>query len=112
VFASEQPADPLDGCMAMMASRGFQYLPVRDAGKVMGGEIGDRLHAVLCAAGYNIRWLLRMIRAKGLRAFLRPLRAMAAIAVCGEQRLSVGPKLARMRLSHRHEPTPHTLAAG
>jgi IS5 family transposase len=25
------------------------------------GEEGDRLHAVLCAAGYNIRWLLRMI---------------------------------------------------
>lgn len=29
------------------------------------GEIGDRLHAVLCAAGYNIRWLLRMIAKKG-----------------------------------------------
>jgi IS5 family transposase len=76
------------------------------------GEIGDMIHAVLCAAGYNIRWLLRMIRAKGLRAFLRLLRAMAAIAVCGEQRLSVGPKLARMRLSHRHVPTPYTLAVG
>jgi IS5 family transposase len=22
------------------------------------GEIGDRLHAVLCASGYNLRWLL------------------------------------------------------
>jgi IS5 family transposase len=31
------------------------------------GTLGDKLHAVLCAAGYNIRWLLRMIRAKGLR---------------------------------------------
>ncbi len=30
------------------------------------GETGDRLHAVLCAAGYNIRWLLRMIAKKGL----------------------------------------------
>jgi hypothetical protein len=27
---------------------------------------GDRLHAVLCAAGYNIRWLLRMIARKGI----------------------------------------------
>ncbi len=36
------------------------------------GEMGDRLHAVLCAAGYNLRWLLRMIAKKGLRA-LRPL---------------------------------------
>jgi IS5 family transposase len=39
------------------------------------GEIGDRLHAVLCAAGYNIRWLLRAIARKGLRAFLRLLPA-------------------------------------
>lgn len=36
------------------------------------GETGDRLHAVLCAAGYNIRWLLRMIAKKGM-AFLRRL---------------------------------------
>lgn len=36
------------------------------------GEQGDRLHAVLCAAGYNIRWLLRMIAKKGI-AFLRRL---------------------------------------
>jgi IS5 family transposase len=33
------------------------------------GELGDRLHAVLCAAGYNIKWLLRMIAQKGV-AFL------------------------------------------
>lgn len=33
------------------------------------GAQGDRLHAVLCAAGYNIRWLLRMIARRGL-AFL------------------------------------------
>ena len=30
------------------------------------GSEGDALHAVLCAAGYNIRWLLRMIAQKGL----------------------------------------------
>lgn len=36
------------------------------------GEQGDRLHAVLCAAGYNIKWLLRMIVKKGA-AFLRSL---------------------------------------
>ena len=42
------------------------------------GEEGDRLHAVLCAAGYNIRWLLRMIAKKGLKPFLR-LIEMAAI---------------------------------
>jgi len=36
------------------------------------GEQGDRLHAVLCAAGYNIRWLLHMIARKGV-PFLRQL---------------------------------------
>jgi transposase, IS5 family len=38
------------------------------------GAQGDRLHAVLCAAGYNIRWLLRMIAKKGIalrRLYLR-----------------------------------------
>ena len=30
------------------------------------GETGDKLHAVLCATGYNIRWLLRMIAKKGV----------------------------------------------
>lgn len=36
------------------------------------GEIGDRLHAALCVAGYNINWLLRMIAKKGV-PFLRRL---------------------------------------
>lgn len=36
------------------------------------GEQGDRLHAVLCAAGFNFRWLLRMIAKKGV-VFLWPL---------------------------------------
>ena len=35
-------------------------------------EQGDRLNAVLCAAGYNIKWLLRMIAKKGV-TFLRGL---------------------------------------
>ena len=36
------------------------------------GRAGDAMHAVLCAAGYNIRWLLRMIAKKGI-TFLRRL---------------------------------------
>jgi IS5 family transposase len=39
------------------------------------GQTGDAIHAVLCAAGYNIRWLLRMIRKKGIRLFLSLLQA-------------------------------------
>ncbi len=34
--------DELEGCMAMMAARGFRHLPVLDAGKVVGViSIGD-----------------------------------------------------------------------
>ena len=36
------------------------------------GAQGDRLHAVQCAAGYNIRWLLPMIARKGI-TFLQQL---------------------------------------
>ena len=48
------------------------------------GAEGDALHAVLCAAGYNIRWLLRAIARMKLKAlFLRPiLFAMLAILRC------------------------------
>ena len=37
------------------------------------GATGDALHSVLCAAGYNIRWLLRAIQSKGLKALLAAL---------------------------------------
>ena len=42
------------------------------------GQRGDALHAVLCATGYNLRWLLRAMLRLGLKAaFLRPvLRAL------------------------------------
>ena len=43
--------------------------------------MGDRLHAVLCAAGYNLRWLLRMITKTGLRAPYWLLPAEMRIAV-------------------------------
>jgi IS5 family transposase len=76
------------------------------------GALGDKLHAVLCAAGYNIRWLLRMISKKGLRAFLRVLRAMREMVVGDMQRLPVGVRLIWNRLAY---PTPRrsyaTLAA-
>ena len=38
------------------------------------GSLGDALHTVLCAAGYNLRWLLRAMGRLGLKAvLLRPL---------------------------------------
>jgi IS5 family transposase len=48
------------------------------------GQLGDALHAVLCATGYNLRWLLRAMVRLGLKAvFLRSLwqALLAAISV-------------------------------
>jgi IS5 family transposase len=48
----------------------------------LSGSGGDALHAVLCAAGFNIRWLLRAIAAKGLAALLLLYSQMALYASC------------------------------
>ena len=45
------------------------------------GATGDALHAVLCAAGYNIRWLLRAIVRLGLKGLFAPLSALLATLV-------------------------------
>ena len=42
------------------------------------GPTGDALHAVLCAAGYNIRWLLRAIVRLGLQGLLAPVLVLLA----------------------------------
>ncbi len=61
------------------------------------GSQGDSLHAVLCAAGYNIRWLLRMITKKGLGLFLRLLN------VCGFENLKRKlHQILAMNLNMRH----------
>jgi len=47
------------------------------------GSEGDALHAVLCAAGFNIRWLLRAIARKGLFAatvFMRWLTSILSVS--------------------------------
>ena len=36
----------------------------------LNGQTGGAIHAVLCAAGYNIKWLMRMILQKGIKPFL------------------------------------------
>lgn len=40
------------------------------------GAQGDAIHAVLCAAGYNLRWLLRMIRKKGIGFYFGLIRRL------------------------------------
>ncbi|GAB1392577.1 IS5-like element IS1478 family transposase [Rhodocyclaceae bacterium] len=44
------------------------------------GQLGDALHAVLCAAGYNLRWLMRAMVRLGLKALLLRLYFLAAVA--------------------------------
>ena len=44
------------------------------------GQTGDALHAVLCAAGFNLRWLLRAIVRLGLRAVFFMLAHLLALA--------------------------------
>lgn len=70
------------------------------------GEQGDRLHAVLCAAGYNIRWLLRMIARKGV-AFLQ----MVYLRLCQIAGLSPNwSPMPRMPLVHALSSSAHRLA--
>ena len=44
------------------------------------GALGDALHALSCAAGYNIRWLLRAIARLGLGGLFYALSAVIAYA--------------------------------
>ena len=46
------------------------------------GAMGDALHALSCAAGYNIRWLLRAIARLGLGGLFNALSAVLACLAC------------------------------
>jgi IS5 family transposase len=53
------------------------------------GSLGDALHAVLCAAGYNLRWLMRAMLRLGLKAVFLRLLCLALFAfVIAETRQS------------------------
>ncbi|WP_232232629.1 transposase, partial [Cupriavidus sp. amp6] len=55
------------------------------------GEIGDTVHPILCAAGFNLRWLLRAIARLGIRGLffvLALLTGMARFATDAANRLS------------------------
>ena len=49
---------------------------------LLSGSSGGALHAVLCAARFNIRWLLRAIATKGLAALLLVFSQLASHAAC------------------------------
>jgi transposase, IS5 family len=50
------------------------------------------LHAVLCAAGFNIRWLLRAIVAKGLAALPLVFPQVMLYAACIRNVLQIAPR--------------------
>lgn len=61
-----KPDDPLEGCMAMMAARGFRHLPVLDAGKVVGViSIGDVVKEVIRGLERNVGDLMGYIMTDG-----------------------------------------------
>ena len=64
------------------------------------GSEGDALHAVLCAAGFNIRWLLRAIARHGLAALLLCLRCLAALTTVAWHH-STAASAASTALDHR-----------
>ena len=57
-----KPDDSLDGCMAMMAARGFRHLPVLDDGKVIGViSIGDVVKEIIRDLELNVSDLMGYI---------------------------------------------------
>jgi len=61
-----KPDDPLDGCMAMMAQRGFRHLPVLDSGKVVGViSVGDVVKNIIRDLEHNVDDLMGYIMKDG-----------------------------------------------
>ena len=61
-----KPDDQLEGCMAMMAGRGFRHLPVLDKGKVVGViSIGDVVKDIIRDLERNVGDLTSYIMRDG-----------------------------------------------
>ncbi|MEM8970437.1 MAG: CBS domain-containing protein [Pseudomonadota bacterium] len=61
-----KPDDPLDGCMALMAERGYRHLPVVDADKVVGViSIGEVVKNMIRDLELNVSDLMGHIMADG-----------------------------------------------
>ena len=64
--ATVKPDDRLEGCMALMAERGFRHLPVLDAGKVVGViSIGDVVKDIIRDLELNVGDLISFIMRDG-----------------------------------------------
>lgn len=61
-----KPDHNLDGCMAMMTSRGFRHLPVVEAGKVVGViSIGDVVKQIIQRLELDVNDLMGQLMADG-----------------------------------------------
>jgi CBS domain-containing protein len=61
-----KPDDRLEGCMTMMAARGFRHLPVLDAGKVVGVvSIGDVVKDIIRDLERNVGDLMGYVMRGG-----------------------------------------------
>jgi IS5 family transposase len=80
------------------------------------GQTGDALHAVLCAAGYNLRWLMRAVVRLGLRAIFLRLCLLPLLTAVGRMHALAGSVwTVGSATLLRHSPVPrgiHSIAAG
>ena len=60
------------------------------------GALGDALHAICCAAGYNLRWLLRAIARLGIGPAFLCLLQMVSSAAIGPQAMSAARRRTRI----------------
>jgi len=70
------------------------------------GAIGDALHALSCAAGYNIRWLLRAITRLGLGGLFCAFIAVVMCALSTLHAMLVGPQALRPHRLPSSKPRP------
>ena len=73
------------------------------------GAVGDALHALSCAAGYNIRWLLRAIIRLGLRGLFDALSAVAVCIACLMQAVPVRMRASKPARTSQLRPSPRAL---
>ena len=73
------------------------------------GAVGDALHALSCAAGYNIRWLLRAIVRLGLKGLFYVLSAVLACLACLSQAIAEPIKPPASTRSPQHRPAHRLL---
>ncbi len=63
------------------------------------GAIGDALHALSCAVGYNVRWLMRAVLRLGLKGFLLAFALVRWVASMAVRRVGSVPHTAQAAMA-------------